>query len=213
MDDGKMNMNRRMLLKQMVSLATFPILLAACASVQGQSASTSGAATSPSAADAVATHSGEGGPGITPLTKPLSEWQSLLPAESYNVLFEEGTEAPFSSPLLDEHREGTFICLACNLPLFDSKTKFESGTGWPSFYESLPNSVGIKSDFALIAERTEYHCLRCGGHQGHVFDDGPQPTGKRYCNNGVAIQFVPKDQTLPTLRSLRQESQRVLTIG
>jgi len=199
-----MNMNRRTLLKQMFAVATFPVLLAACAGAKGQSAAVGGAAADASAAgaaDAVVTHSGEGGNGVTAITKALSDWQKLLPAESYNVLFEEGTEAPFSSPLLDEHREGTFICLACNLPLFDSKTKYDSGTGWPSFYESLPNSVGTKSDFAIIAERTEYHCLRCGGHQGHVFDDGPQPTGKRYCNNGVAITFVPKDQALPTLRT------------
>jgi len=195
-------LERRTFLKQLAAGVSLPILLAACGGVNALpaavGAANSGATTGSAGA---ASHGGEGGPGVTAISKPLDEWRKLLPADSYNILFEEGTEQPFTSPLLEEHREGTFVCMACNLPLFSSKAKYDSGTGWPSFYESLPNAVGTKSDFSLIEERTEYHCLRCGGHQGHVFDDGPEPTGKRYCNNGVAIVFVPKDQTLPALRT------------
>lgn len=135
------------------------------------------------------------------LTKTKDQWHKLLSDEQFNILFEEGTEYPNSSPLLHEKRPGKFICAACYLPLFDTSTKYESGTGWPSFFASLPHSVETKSDTSLFMVRTEYHCARCGGHHGHVFDDGPQPTGKRFCNNGVALQFVPKEQALPALRS------------
>jgi peptide-methionine (R)-S-oxide reductase len=117
------------------------------------------------------------------------------------VLFEEDTERPGSSPLNAEKRPGQFICAACFLPLFDAKTKYESGTGWPSFWEPLPGRIGTKRDFLLVLPRTEYHCARCGGHQGHVFEDGPKPTGLRYCNNGLALQFVPAGDALPALRS------------
>ncbi|MGH8809775.1 MAG: peptide-methionine (R)-S-oxide reductase MsrB, partial [Noviherbaspirillum sp.] len=130
-----------------------------------------------------------------------AEWKALLPRESYRVLFEEGTEAPGSSPLNNERREGTYLCVACHQPLFDSATKFESGTGWPSFYDALPAALATRKDFSLIVPRTEYHCTRCGGHHGHVFNDGPRPTGLRYCNNGVALRFVPKDEGLPALRT------------
>jgi peptide-methionine (R)-S-oxide reductase len=120
-----------------------------------------------------------------------AQWKQRLPAESYDVLRHEGTERPFTSPLLKEHRAGTFACLGCGLPLFESKWKYDSGTGWPSYWTAIPGALGKKSDFQLIAERTEYHCAQCLGHQGHVFDDGPRPTGLRYCNNGVALKFIP----------------------
>jgi peptide-methionine (R)-S-oxide reductase len=138
---------------------------------------------------------------LTALKKNKSDWRALLSEQSYAVLFEEATERPGSSPLNGEKRDGTFICAACYLPLFNSAQKFESGTGWPSFFDVLPDAIGKNRDFKLILPRTEYHCARCGGHQGHVFEDGPKPTGLRYCNNGVALQFVPAGSKLPELRT------------
>ena len=138
---------------------------------------------------------------VAPLVKSKAEWKALLPADRYAILFEAGTEPAGSSPLDREKRAGTFICAACYLPLFDSATKYDSGTGWPSFYDYLPGSLLTETDFKLIWPRTEYHCARCGGHQGHVFDDGPKPTGLRYCNNGLALQFVPRTEKLPELRT------------
>lgn len=119
------------------------------------------------------------------------EWRKRLTPAQFAILREEGTEPPGSSPLNHEKRKGIYYCIACDHPLFSSETKFDSGTGWPSFYDHLPNAFETRSDLKLILPRTEYHCARCGGHHGHVFNDGPKPTGLRYCNNGVVLKFVP----------------------
>jgi peptide-methionine (R)-S-oxide reductase len=144
---------------------------------------------------------GSGRQEATPLKKSKKEWRSLLGKEEYAVLFEEDTEPPFTHPLNNEKRAGTYIFAACFQPLFDAKTKYNSGTGWPSFWDVMPGRVGKKTDFKIVIPRTEYHCSRCGGHQGHVFDDGPPPTGLRYCNNGLALKFVPAGEALPKLRT------------
>ena len=120
-----------------------------------------------------------------------AEWQAKLDPASYAVLRHEGTERPFTSPLNDEKRVGTFICAGCDQPLFDSATKYDSGTGWPSFYTFIDGALGTSIDNTMFMERVEVHCSNCGGHQGHVFEDGPQPTGLRYCINGVSLKFVP----------------------
>jgi peptide-methionine (R)-S-oxide reductase len=137
---------------------------------------------------------------IEKLEKSKGEWRDLLDRDAYGVLFEEKTERAFTSPLNDEKRAGTYICAACYLPLFESSAKFDSGTGWPSFFQPIPGRMGTKKDFKLVWPRTEYHCIRCGGHQGHVFNDGPPPTNQRWCNNGVALVFVPEGEELPPLR-------------
>ena len=121
-----------------------------------------------------------------------ADWKDRLTAEEFYVLRQEGTEHPWTSPLNDEKREGTYVCKGCDLPLFKSDTKYDSRTGWPSFFDVIEGSIGTTVDNKLFLPRTEYHCIRCGGHQGHVFKDGPNPTGLRYCNNGVAIKFIPK---------------------
>ena len=129
------------------------------------------------------------------------QYRAVLDPDRYGVLFEENTERPFSSPLNGEKRAGTFVCAACNSPLFLTDGKFDSGTGWPSFFQPLDEaSIDTKRDFHHILPRTEYHCARCGGHQGHVFKDGPAPTGLRYCNNGLALKFIPDGEPLPELR-------------
>ena len=141
-----------------------------------------------------------GATAVTPLNRPKSFWRDKVSAAAYDVLFKDHTEPAFSSPLDREKRAGTFLCAACHLPLFDSRHKFDSGTGWPSFTQPIPGHIATRRDFKLILPRTEYHCARCGGHQGHVFDDGPPPRGERWCNNGVALRFVPKGEPLPPLR-------------
>jgi peptide-methionine (R)-S-oxide reductase len=127
-----------------------------------------------------------------PLKLSKDEWRKRLSPAAYSVLRDEGTERAGSSPLNNEHREGVFACAGCDLPVYTSAMKYESGTGWPSFFTTIPGVFETKTDYYLFQPRIEYHCMRCGGHHGHVFEDGPQPTGQRWCNNGVALKFVPK---------------------
>lgn len=173
-------MNRRTVLQGLAAMAAMP-LLPAC--------SRAAAPAPPAGTKAVAT-----------LNHPDTFWRDKVSPAAFDVLFEEDTERAFSSPLNKEYRTGTFICAACYLPLFDSQAKFDSGTGWPSFTHPIAGHVGTKRDFVLLIPRTEYHCARCGGHQGHIFNDGPPPRGTRYCGNGLAMQFVPQGQQLPALR-------------
>lgn len=133
-------------------------------------------------------------PPIEKIELTKAEWKKRLTPEQFKVLRQHDTEAPNSSPLATEHRKGTYLCAGCELPLFTSEMKFESGTGWPSFFAVIPGHVETKRDWSLIIPRTEYHCTRCGGHQGHLFKDGPPPSGLRYCNNGVALKFIPEEK-------------------
>lgn len=174
-------MNRRKALQHLCALALLPVL-----------ASRSRASEPKAAAK---------GEAVAALNKPHEEWRGVVSAPAYAVLFEEDTEPSGSSPLNNEHREGTFVCAACRLPLFESADKFESGTGWPSFTQPIAGHMQTRRDFKLVWPRTEYHCARCGGHQGHVFNDGPEPRGERWCNNGLALEFIPNGQPLPALRS------------
>lgn len=137
---------------------------------------------------------------LKPLDRPHSYWRGKVSEQAYEVLFEESTERPGSSPLDKVYEPGTYVCAACYLPLFASEHKFDSGTGWPSFTQPIEGHMGTKQDYSMIWPRTEYHCARCGGHQGHVFNDGPPPRGERWCNNGVALDFVPEGDDLPELR-------------
>ncbi len=138
---------------------------------------------------------------VTPVSKSAAEWERILEPARFRVLFAEGTEPPWTSPLNDVREAGSFVCAACHLPLFEASAKFDSGTGWPSFCRPIdPARLAMKHDFKLRTPRIEYHCARCGGHQGHVFDDGPAPTGQRFCNNGASLQFIPQGQPLPPLR-------------
>lgn len=130
---------------------------------------------------------------IQKLVKSDDEWRKILTPEQFDILRREGTEHPFTSPLLKEHRAGTFVCAGCDLPLFDASTKFDSGTGWPSFYQAISGNVETKSDSSFGMDRTEFHCARCNGHHGHVFNDGPKPTGLRYCSNGAVLKFIGQE--------------------
>ncbi len=130
---------------------------------------------------------------VDKIDRPDAEWRQILTPDQYEVLREEGTERRHTSPLNGEKRAGTYVCAACGQPLFESDMKYDSKTGWPSFLTCIPGALGTKPDRKQFVPRTEYHCARCGGHQGHVFSDGPAPTGQRWCNNGVALRFKPKD--------------------
>ncbi|GAA4853254.1 peptide-methionine (R)-S-oxide reductase MsrB [Luteimonas vadosa] len=193
-------MQRRTLLQGLAAVLAAPLLPACARDDRPPRLASTGGAGNIAAAGTQATAAGRGA--IVPLDKPASEWKALLSPAAYAVLFEEDTERAGSSPLNAQKRPGTYICAACFLPLFDAAHKFESGTGWPSFTRPIdPRHVGTKRDFKLILPRTEYHCARCGGHQGHIFNDGPRPRGERWCNNGVALNFVPEGDALPALRS------------
>ena len=176
-------MQRRQWLKQMLAFAVAPFLVRVTSMVNSREQSV--VVDEP----------------IAKLEKSRSEWRQLLSPEAYGVLFQERTERSFTSRLNHEKRSGQYVCAACYLPLFGSDAKFDSRTGWPSFYEPIAGRLGTKRDYKLILPRTEYHCIRCGGHQGHLFNDGPPPTGQRWCNNGVALHFVPEGEPLPKLRT------------
>ncbi len=171
------NMKRRTVMRSFTTMMLLPLIPACSSQVVGKAANP-----------------------ITPLNKSHDEWRKLLSPRAYQILFEEDTERPESSNLVYEKREGTYLCMACYLPLFKSAHKYESWTGWPSFTEPIPGHIATKLDFKMIKPRTEYHCVRCGGHQGHVFDDGPPPRGERWCNNGYALKFVSQEDQLPELR-------------
>ncbi|HEX8359588.1 MAG TPA: peptide-methionine (R)-S-oxide reductase [Longimicrobium sp.] len=140
-------------------------------------------------------------PALQPLRKTDAEWREIVPVPAYHVLVREGTERSGTSPLNLEKREGTYLCAACLLPLFTSDARFDSGTVCPTFFQSIHGHVETKRDYKLVRPRTEYHCARCGGPPGHVFPDGPPPTGKRFCNNGVALRCVPAGEALPEPRA------------
>ena len=135
------------------------------------------------------------------ITKTDAEWQTQLTPQQYSVARQHGTERAFTGEYHAHKGDGQYLCVCCGQPLFDSATKYDSGTGWPSFWAPIPGAVATKVDYKILYPRTEYHCARCGGHQGHIFKDGPQPTGKRYCNNGLALQFVARADKLPELRT------------
>jgi peptide-methionine (R)-S-oxide reductase len=184
-------MQRRNLLK---SLAALPLAIIGGRGVLAQSGKGQGTDVAALQADwkALLASNADVAKSAEPLTLPNAEWKKRLSAAAYDVLREEGTEPPGSSPLNREKRPGVFVCAGCSLPLFTSAMKYESGTGWPSFFTMIPGALATKTDFKLILPRTEYHCVRCGGHHGHLFDDGPAPTRQRYCNNGVVLRFIPK---------------------
>jgi peptide-methionine (R)-S-oxide reductase len=174
-------MNRRTVLQSLSALSLLPVLSACSRNKAAENISTKAT--------------------VRALDKPAEEWRALVSPAAYKVLFKEQTEPPGSSPLNREDREGTYVCAACYLPLFDSANKYESGTGWPSFTQPVEGHIATRRDYRMILPRTEYHCARCGGHQGHVFNDGPLPRGERWCNNGVALKFILRSESLPPLRS------------
>ncbi|MBI1216786.1 MAG: peptide-methionine (R)-S-oxide reductase MsrB [Alphaproteobacteria bacterium] len=177
---------RSFLATGLLALAAAPFLLKSRPSLSAQTSIPPGRTTA-AAADAAKDWGT-----IKEIRMSDEEWKKKLDPKAYDVLRCEGTESPFTSPLNNEHRKGVFKCAGCGLPLFTSSMKFDSGTGWPSFYEVIDGHVQTKQDNKLYMARTEYHCAQCGGHQGHVFNDGPAPTGLRYCNNGVALRFEPE---------------------
>ena len=192
-------MNRRSFLWYIPSLAAAPTLFSACGHSQSQPASNAQSALSVAVNDSLRVHPPISG--YQALDKPAEAWRELVSENAYTILFQDGTEPRYSSPLLEIKEKGTYVCAACYLPLFPSTTKYESGTGWPSFWAPLDGRLGEEQDTSAGMVRTEYHCARCGGHQGHVFPDGPAPTGLRYCNNGIALRFVAANEPLPELRS------------
>jgi peptide-methionine (R)-S-oxide reductase len=169
-----------MLTRRKLGLGAGALALAACSQTQSKA----------NAAEAKMTEGKMSDPKIDWANLSEREWQDQLTAEEFRVLRKEGTERPFSSELNENKKTGTYVCAGCALPLFTSDKKFDSGTGWPSFFQPIDGALGTKVDRKLLVARTEYHCGRCGGHQGHVFKDGPRPTGLRYCNNGVALDFI-----------------------
>lgn len=174
-------MNRRTVLQGLAAFAALPLL--------------------PACSRAVAPAAPAGTAAVTSLAHSPAFWRDKVSPAAFKVLFESETERAGSSPLNEEKREGTFVCAACYLPLFESAHKYESGTGWPSFTRPIAGSMQTRRDFVMLIPRTEYHCTRCGGHQGHVFNDGPPPLGRRWCNNGLALRFVPDTEPLPALRA------------
>ena len=179
-------MNKRMFLKGLAAMVIVPAATLGYRSILASDEESAGERSEIPMAKTMNDGSGK----IEKIELSAAQWKEKLTAMQYKVLRKEGTERPFSSALNDEKRAGIYACAGCDLPLFNSDTKFDSGTGWPSFFNTIPNHVGTSTDYKLILPRTEYHCIRCGGHQGHVFKDGPKPTGLRYCNNGVALKFL-----------------------
>lgn len=175
--------------RRRVALGGSALILAACADGAAQTAANPKPRTQRKRTDDMSTDPS----GVDWANLSKREWQERLTEQEFYVLRKEGTERPFTSPLDNEKRPGTFVCAGCALPLFKTEMKFDSGTGWPSFFTSIDGAIETKRDFKLVVPRKEYHCSRCGGHQGHVFKDGPRPTGLRYCNNGVALDFIPNE--------------------
>lgn len=191
-------MNRRSFFRYLPGVIAVPAVLSACGQSQSQPARQA-AAGAAAPTDSLNVHPAIGD--FEVLSKPPEAWRSIVSEDAYQILFEDGTERRFSSELLGNKERGTYICAACYLPLFPSTTKYKSGTGWPSFWAPLEDALGEEEDSSFGMVRTEYHCKRCGGHQGHIFPDGPNPTDLRYCNNGIALRFIPEAEALPDLRS------------